>query len=226
MLTVIGLGGSIVAPEQPDTEFLLRFREVIRAHLHAGDNRVIIIVGGGRPARTYQKALREISPDAAHDAQDRIGIAATRLNAALVRELFADEVEEDVIRDPADVTRFTGRVLVAGGWKPGFSTDNVAVVLSRHLGATRILNLSNISQVYSDDPKKNPDATPLEHISWADYRKMAGEDWKPGVNLPFDPVATRAAAELGLEVITAAGTDLENLGAILRGDHFNGTTIS
>jgi uridylate kinase len=52
-----------------------------------------------------------------------------------------------------------------------------------------------------------------------------GDEWKPGKNVPFDPVASRRAAELSLQVIYAAGRDLENLGKILRGEPFLGTTI-
>jgi uridylate kinase len=119
----------------------------------------------------------------------------------------------------------TGRVLVAAGWKPGFSSDNDAVLLAERFGAGSVINLSNIEQVYTDDPKKNPDARPIDAISWPDFRALVGDEWKPGKNVPFDPVASRRAAELGLKVICAAGRDLENLGKILRGEAFLGTTI-
>ena len=85
--------------------------------------------------------------------------------------------------------------------------------------------LSNIAKVYSDDPKTNPDARPLDHISWEDYRKITGGDWKPGANIPFDPVATVRAAEADLTVVAASGRDLDNLKAILAGDEFTGTII-
>jgi uridylate kinase len=54
---------------------------------------------------------------------------------------------------------------------------------------------------------------------------MVGDDWTPGKNLPFDPVATRRAAELGLQVITAGGRNLANVEAILEGREFTGTLI-
>jgi uridylate kinase len=119
----------------------------------------------------------------------------------------------------------TGRVLVAAGWKPGFSSDNDAVLLAERFGAGLVINLSNIKQVYTDDPQKNPEAKPIDSISWPDFRVLVGDEWKPGKNVPFDPVASRHAAELGLKVICAAGRDLENLGKILRGESFLGTTI-
>jgi uridylate kinase len=47
----------------------------------------------------------------------------------------------------------------------------------------------------------------------------------PGKNVPFDPVASRHAAKIGLKVICAAGKNLQNLELILSGKPFLGTTI-
>ena len=44
-------------------------------------------------------------------------------------------------------------------------------------------------------------------------------------NTPFDPTAARAAAQSRLRVIFAEGRNLENLGRILAGQDFAGTTI-
>jgi uridylate kinase len=115
---------------------------------------------------------------------------------------------------------------MAAGWKPGFSTDYDSVILAERFGAGRILMLSNIPRVYDSDPKINPDARPLDRLSWDEYRRMAGGTWKPGANVPFDPVATVRAAEAGLTVVAAAGRDLANLEAILSGADFVGTVIS
>ena len=41
----------------------------------------------------------------------------------------------------------------------------------------------------------------------------------------MDPVATRKASEIGLRVIFAGGSDLENLAAILVDGTFEGTII-
>jgi len=88
-----------------------------------------------------------------------------------------------------------------------------------------VINLSNIEKVYTSDPRKDPQARPLDRISWDDFRAMVGDTWVPGTNVPFDPVASRHAQELGLKVICAAGRNLENLRNIIRGREFTGTTI-
>jgi uridylate kinase len=227
MTTVLSLGGSIVAPEGPDPAFLSAFAALVREHLAVSpERRLILVVGGGGPARAWQRAYREAGGAAEdHDAQDWIGIMATRLNAQLVKALLGPLCPQEVSVDPTSLSIFMGRVLVASGWKPGFSTDYDAVLLAERFGATRVLNLSNIAKVYSADPRVDPRAHPIDSISWADFRAIVGEEWSPGKNVPFDPVATRRAAELGLSVICAAGKDLDNLRRILEGQSFVGTTI-
>lgn len=226
MVSIISLGGSIVAPESPDIPFIQRFSALIREYLSEDDERrIILIVGGGGPARTYQQAYRDISKESHSEEQDWIGIMATRLNAQLIRAVFADLCPDPVITDPTAIKRMSGRVLVAAGWKPGFSTDTDAVYLAEQFGADKVINLSNVAKVYTDDPRTNPDAVPLDTISWRDFQKMIGEEWIPGRNVPFDPVATKKAAKLGLTVVCAAGRDIENLGHLLRGEQFEGTLI-
>jgi uridylate kinase len=131
-----------------------------------------------------------------------------------------------VVTNPTQVEPLLNRVLVASGWKPGFSSDYDAVLLAEKFKASTVINLSNIEQVYTDDPKKNPSAKPIDSISWADFRAMVGEDWSPGKNTPFDPVASRHADKINLTVICASGRNLSNLKKLLLGEPFLGTRIS
>jgi len=183
------------------------------------------VCGGGSLARDYQSALREISPDATRDDQDWVGIAATRVNGELVRRLFRPWCGEDLVTDPTTVTVFAGRVLVAAGWKPGFSTDNDAVLLARRFSAGTVVNLSNVAKVYTDDPRTNPKARPLDTVTWKEMLAIVGGEWSPGKNTPFDPTAARAAAESHIKVVFAEGRDMANLAHVLAGEPFVGTTI-
>lgn len=226
---VLSLGGSIVAPEYPDTQFVAKFVSMVKDFLaKESQDRLILVVGGGGPARIYQKAFREVTSTKENegtDAADWIGIMATRLNAQFVKACFGELCKESVVTDPTAANEFTGKILVAAGWKPGFSTDNDAVLLAEKFNADTVVNLSNIEKVYTDDPRKNPDAKPLDEISWADFRKMVGDEWIPGKNCPFDPIASKKAESLGLKVICAGGKNIENTRAILEGKSYVGTTI-
>ncbi|MBQ6672515.1 MAG: UMP kinase, partial [Spirochaetales bacterium] len=191
--------------------------------------RLIFVCGGGAPARVYQQAYREVITDPAQQnasAQDWIGIKATHINAELMKAVLGDLCRDMVVTNPtAEDVSFTGRVLVAGGWKPGFSTDTDAVYLARRFGGKLIINLSNIKKVYTDDPRKNPDAKPIDSISWADFRKIVGDEWVPGKNAPFDPIASRLAQESEIRVVCADGRNIDNTLAILKGKEFEGTII-
>ena len=59
MVTVLSVGGSIVAPQTPDVDFLRQFTLTIREWLKEDAGRkIIMVVGGGAPARSYQDAAR------------------------------------------------------------------------------------------------------------------------------------------------------------------------
>jgi uridylate kinase len=223
-MVVISLGGSIVVPSDIDVSFLKAFRTLIAEHHTATGERFVLVIGGGAPARRYQNAYREAGGEG-HESQDWIGIMATRLNAELVRHVMGPHCVNPVVYDPTGDISFDGTVLVAAGWKPGFSTDFDAVMLAERYGAPGVINLSNIEKVYTGDPKIDPAAQPLDTVSWEEFRSIVGDTWTPGGNLPFDPVATGRAAELGLFVIAAAGKNLENTRAILEGRSFIGTRI-
>ena len=228
MVKVLSVGGSIVVPEFPDTDFLKKFSTLIRNWLSKDEERkLILVVGGGGPARIYQNAYKEIIDSTTDNGiADWIGIMATRLNAQLLKSIFSDLCLQDVVYDPTSVSEIKGRILVAAGWKPGFSTDTDAVFLAEQFNAKVVVNLSNIQQVYTDDPKKNPDAKPLEQIYWKDFRKMVGDEWTPGKNCPFDPIASKKVESADIDVICAGGKDISNIEKILNDEKFFGTKIS
>ncbi|WP_422481483.1 UMP kinase [Pleomorphochaeta sp. DL1XJH-081] len=225
-ITVLSLGGSIIAPDAVDHEFLKRFVAAMEKYLNDNpDHKVILVTGGGAPARNYQKAYKAIAEQPDADLLDWLGIAATHLNGTLVRSLFSRYCDDALVTDPTAPIVFSGNILVAAGWKPGFSSDTDAVFLAKRFGARKVVNLSNIAKVYTADPKVDPTATPIDQIGWADFRNMVGDTWIPGKNVPFDPIASKEAQEGNLQVICADGRNIENTFAILRGEPFEGTVI-
>ena len=223
---VVSLGGSLVAPADIATDYLRQFSRIVNDYLGKESNRrIILVVGGGQLARRYQDAYRALSTTENDDVADWVGIAATRLNAQLVKSIFEDRCDEEVVTDPTSVESFRGTVLVASGWKPGFSTDYDAVVLAERFDAKVLINLTNVAKVYSGDPRTDRQAKPIDKMSWAEFRGIVGDEWTPGKNAPFDPIAARKAQELGLTVVSAQGSNIENLRNILNDRGFIGTTI-
>ncbi|MFA5797114.1 MAG: UMP kinase [Candidatus Woesearchaeota archaeon] len=219
-IIIISLGGSLIVPEGIDTVFLDAFKRFIFSR----PERFVIITGGGRTARTYQAAIKAMGDLNSEDA-DWIGIHATRLNAHLIRTIFRNYANPKLVCDPRTKVSFKEKILVAAGWEPGFSTDYDAVLLAKQLKVKKLINLSNIDYVYSKDPNKYADAKRIEEINWKDFRKIVGDKWDPGLNTPFDPVASKEAEKLKLEVAIMNGRDFANVTAYLDGKKFKGTII-
>jgi len=224
---VLSLGGSLIVPNGGiDVPFLTEFHEFIRDQVSAKKRRFFITVGGGAITRDYQKAARSVRKQDLSDSDaDWLGVHATRLNAQLIRTVFQDIADSRVIKHYEIILKIQAPVAIAAGWKPGWSTDYCAVTVCQDYGLTQVVNLTNVDQVYDRDPNKFPEAKPINAVTWGEYRKMVGNIWKPGMNAPFDPIASKLAEEVGVTVKILNGKNLKNLADALDGKPFTGTII-
>jgi len=224
---VLSLGGSLIVPNGSiDVAFLSEFHEFIRAQVTSKKRRFFLTVGGGAITREYQKAARMVRRQDLSDTDaDWLGVHATRLNAQLIRTIFQDIADARVIKHYEIILKIQSPVAVSAGWKPGWSTDYCAVTVCQDYGLTQVVNMTNVDQVYDKDPKKYPDAKPIRSITWREYRKMVGNIWKPGMNAPFDPIASKLAEEINIAVKIVNGKNFKNLADALDGKRFIGTHI-
>lgn len=222
---VVSVGGSLVVPSGGiDTDFLKKFHEVIERHTKNGW-RFVIVVGGGKTCRDYQNAARQVT-DLTRDDLDWLGIHSSRLNGHLMRTVFRKVAHPIMFKDPTRVPKtWKGSVLVAAGWKPGWSTDYVATRIAKRLNARLVVNLSNIDYLCDKDPHKHKDAEPICNITWKEFRKLVGTKWDPGMNAPFDPVASRLADQSHIQVVIGNGKNFGNLDKLFSGEPFMGTVI-
>jgi uridylate kinase len=220
---VISLGGSLIVPNEIDVNFLSSFILLIKENVSKG-SRFVIITGGGRTCRHYNESLQKVI-DASNEDLDWMGIAATRLNAEFVRICFGDLSYEKVVLDPDFIPVTNKPIIIGGGWKPGNSSDLAAIHCAKTLNTKKIINLSNIDYVHSSDPKTNPNAEKFENLTWEKYRSFISSVWKPGLNTPFDPIASEMAEKEEMEVVFISGQNLESLKSYLNGKPFIGTTI-
>lgn len=221
---VISIGGSLIAPSQGIAwRFLKELRALILPEIKKG-RKFFLIAGGGKTSRNYVAAASRVVK-IRRDDLDWLGIHATRLNAQLLRTVFRDQANPEIIKDPT--IRLSGKrnIIVASGWKPGRSTDYVATIMAREYGVKTIINLSNIDYVYDKDPHKHEDAKIKPMMTWPEFRKLVGNKWSPGLNAPFDPVAAKKSEALGLEVVIMNGQSMKNLANYLAGEKFKGTVI-
>lgn len=222
---VISVGGSLIVPDQIDTHFLKKFKELIETATTEG-RCCIIICGGGKTARRYQEAAEKVSELDPEDV-DWLGIHATQLNAHLMRTIFRDIAHPVLIKNPEEVLEVprSTPLIIAAGYRPGSSTDLRAVQIAHHRNAKTVINLSNIDHVYTTDPKQDPSAEKIEDITWSEFRKLIPGEWDPGLSSPFDPIAAREAENEGIEVANINGAKLEELKNYLDGKNFIGTRI-
>jgi len=220
----MSLGGSLIAPNELDINFLKKFRQLILNFIKKG-NRVILICGGGNTCRNYDKAAMTVNPRVKARDLDWIGIATTKLNAELVSAIFGDYAYESILANPSKIVKTGKRILVGAGFLPGSSSDKDAVLAAKAFGASTVINLSNITYVYDKDPKKFKDARPQKELTWNQFLKIVGNKYVPGAHWPFDPVASRLAAKSKMKLVIMKGSDLTNLSNYLAVRKFKGTII-
>lgn len=246
-IVVIALGGSIMYPEQINVAFIKNFNKFLRSFVKK-KTRFVVVVGGGRLSRLFQATAKQIS-NVTDEDKDWIGIHATRLNAHLLRTVMRDVADPIVIDARHKVKKLRYPVTFASGWRPGWSTDYVAVALASDFKAnevvvagkpdyvyphTRTKKIKNVRQrrsssfgmgVYDKIDKVLDTTNPYEELSWREYRKLIPAKWVPGSHAPVDPVAARLAEKSGIAAIVINGKDLGNFGNLLKGKEFRGTII-
>lgn len=220
---VIALGGSVMYPDGIDHDFLRHFREFIRKFARSGTN-FVIVAGGGRLARSYQEAAAKITRVTDED-KDWLGIHATRSNAHLLRTMFSEIADPVVIDARGKIKKLHYSVTIASGWRPGWSTDYIALRLAADFGLGEVVIAGKPDWVYDRDFTKHKNVRAYSEISWKEYRRLIPAKWKPGLHAPVDPVGAKLAERASLAAIVINGKNLKNFRNLLLGREFTGTII-
>lgn len=217
MRVAIALGGSLLALDR--TEYIAELGERLRTMSRDVD--LYLVVGGGRTARNYIQAGRSLG--APEEVLDHLGIAATRLNALLVKATLGDQRPVPLTIEEAAATP---PPVVMGGTVPGHSTDAVAALLARAVGAYRLVIATDVDGIYSADPKQDAQARRYTRISIRELRAMCPHTWRAaGTSSVVDGVACRIIEEEHLPTRVVNGKDLSSLENAIYGREFKGTII-
>ena len=138
-----------------------------------------LVIGGGN----FWRGVKNGSGKLQRSHADAMGMLATVMNAIAVadaleehgmdaRVLTAVEMHkfaEYFTRDTANRYLNEGKVVLftAGTGNPYFSTDTGAVLRGVEIEADAILMAKNIDGIYSDDPKKNPEAVKFDQLTYS-----------------------------------------------------------
>ena len=179
---LLKLSGEALANGQKDSildfAFIDRVAAVLKKCRDAGVE-IGIIVGAGNIWRGVTGSVKMQRTRA-----DHMGMLATTMNAIALSDAFIrhgldavvmSAVEMDTYADHytarhADRLLKEGKICIfAGGTgSPYFSTDTGAALRAAEIGADAILMAKNIDCIYTADPKKDPTATPIYDVTYAE----------------------------------------------------------
>ncbi len=217
-MVVISLGGSIVAGNDSNNQYLRDFRDF----METCHEKLYIVVGGGALAREYIKRARELGMD--EYTLDEIGIMATRMNAKLmITENTYPEIPESIAA--AVKAGKTYKNVVMGGTEPGHTTDGVALLLAEKLREKMVINMTSVGGIYDRDPKRHSDAKLIERMSYNDAKSMFySPRMDAGLNIPVDLLAIKIAERSSINLYIV-NRDIENLVKVIKNEDFKGTVI-
>lgn len=169
-----------------DQETLTRIADEVVAVRNAGIQ-VCMVVGAGNIFRGMAGAATGIDRSSA----DHMGMLATVMNAIAMQNALEHlgvdtrvlsaipmaTVCEPYIRRRAIRHMEKGRVVLfaAGTGNPFFTTDTAAALRAAEMNCDALLKGTQVDGVYTDDPKKNPDAERYERL---DYLEVLSRDLK------------------------------------------------
>jgi uridylate kinase len=169
-----------------DFETVDRLAEEVKSVVGIGAA-VGLVIGGGNIVRG--SLLSKMGLDRVN--ADYMGMLGTVINALAVQDVLErkgidtrvmtairmEEIAEPYIRRRALRHLEKGRMVIfaAGTGNPYFSTDTAAVLRAIQMRADVIIKATSVDGVFSADPKRDPNATFYEEMS---YRDVILEDLK------------------------------------------------
>ncbi|MAO69570.1 MAG: UMP kinase [Euryarchaeota archaeon] len=228
---VIALGGSLLSDDNLDKleTWKIDFIKLINSIIDL-ENKVFIVVGGGKLARKNISKAKEMGIKDKFEL-DLIGIDATRENAKSIIKLFTnfriinENVPKSIDEGLDSFNNFN--LTIMGGTVPGHTTDTVAIKMAKVLKSKLVVIATNVSHVYTSDPRVDSNAIPLEKITLEELGSLSGvgKPIQPGSSFAVDPIGVGIAIENNLPLVILNGHDVENLRKAIYGENFKGTMV-
>lgn len=220
---VLSLGGSILVAQEPDTSYIRKLAKILIGI--SSKRKLYVVTGGGRIARYYISAGRDLGAD--ESFLDEMGIEVTRLNARLLITALGDRANHSPPKnyDEAVQSGRTHSIVVMGGVSPGITTDAVSALLAERVRAAILVNATSVDGAYTSDPKKDPSAQRIPKMTHADLVKLVGTSAGAGPHHVFDSVGASVLARSKIPLAIVDGTNLSNLRDALEGKSFDGTLV-
>jgi uridylate kinase len=210
MRIVLRMGGSVVA--SPINPSLIREYCAMLTDLKKRGHELVVVVGGGKLAREFIAAAKDIGLD--EPSQDEIAISVSRVFAQLVLKKLGRDGCRTVpsTLEEASKSLSQGKVVVMGGLKPGMTTDTVAVLVAEEVKANLIIKASDLDGVYDKDPKEHSEAVKFDRLTFEDLPKIFSEGkHRAGIHQIIDPGAVRILVRSPIPVAVVNGFKVQNI---------------
>ena len=222
---VLSLGGSLIVPEKVNPKWLEQFKKVIEKSYN--QYKFVVVCGGGFVAREYITILKY--EHKSKKQQSFAGIAATRMNARLMMQLFGSPANSELPITMKEVKNMLvkNKAVFCGAlrYAPSQTSDSTAANLASYL-KTDFINITNVSGLYSSNPLKSKNAKFISKISWQNFEKKARSiKYKPGQHFVLDQKAAMLIKKHKIKTYIV-GSNLKNLDNLLNNKHFRGTVIA
>ncbi len=221
---LVKISGEALAAEKKtgfDFDFVSLVAEKVKACADEGVQ-VGIVIGGGN----FWRGVKDGAGKVERVSADRMGMLATAMNCLAVADVFRQLGAKAKVLTAVDIQGVGERydtakaieylnagyivLFACGTGSPFFSTDTAAVLRAAEIGADAILLAKNIDGVYSDDPRKNPNAVKYDEITYTDVLAQRLQ--------VMDSTATSLAMDNDIPVIVFALADPENIHRVLSGE--------
>ncbi len=222
---VLSLGGSVlIKDDKPNTPYIRALSKVLIGL--SSKYKLFIVTGGGKVARHYITAGRDLGADESY--LDEMGIEVTRLNARLLIVALGERACHTPPKnyDEAMHAAKDHSIVVMGGVSPGITTDGVSALLAERVKAKRLVNATSVDGAYTEDPKKHPDAKMIPRMTHKELVTLVSQTPSgAGPSSVFDHVGARVLERSSIILSIVDGHDLSNLGDALEGNAFRGTLV-
>jgi uridylate kinase len=221
---VLSLGGSLIIPNEIDTNFLKNFKKTILKN--SKKYKFIIVCGGGSIARKYINSLKKSKVN--EKFQSLAGISATRMNARFMNYFFNIEPKKGIPQTTKNLTEQIKKqdIIFCGAleYKPHQTSDSTSAGIATHF-KTIFINLTNVEGLYDKNPSKFKNAKLIKKISWEKFDEIANKDkFKPGQHFVLDQTASKIILKNKITTYII-GKNLRQLNKILKNKKFKGTII-
>ncbi len=165
-------------------DFIASVAETLKKCIDSGVE-VGVIVGAGNIWRGREGGSMD------RVRADSMGMLATTINALALQDTFIQCGLKAKVMTAVEMTAFADKYVTRDAVKaleegtvvifgcglgaPYFSTDTAAVLRAAEIEADAVLMAKNIDGVYSDDPKKNPNAVRYDEIT---YKEVVDKELK------------------------------------------------